>query len=309
MEGIPPAEQGGHATETSGTNPAGGKGLFGGLADLAKILGITLAVAFFLKFFIIEAYRIPSASMEETLYAGDFLLVNKFIYGAKSPRYIPLTDIALPYFTLPALSSPSRGDVVVFESPVWRKEPGDGVVNYVKRCIGLPGDTVKISRGVVTVNSRIQPFPPRGKQEKVIPYPPGYADLRLFPRGSSFTQDDYGPVVVPHAGEEVRLSPENIDLWREVIQGEGHTLSVEGGDIRIDGRPATTYVVEQQYYFMMGDNRRNSLDSRFWGFLPEDLIIGRALLIYWSWDESLRATSLPGRLSSIRWDRIGTFVQ
>src|SRR5262245_760528 len=89
-------------------------GLKDAVREYARIAAVTLLFALFLKFFVIEAFRIPTTSMEQTLYVGDFLLVNKFIYGAKTPRYLPLTGIPLPSLTLPALKNPDRGDVVVF---------------------------------------------------------------------------------------------------------------------------------------------------------------------------------------------------
>src|SRR5512135_1048617 len=115
-------------------------------ADLTRaaleIVALTLLAALFLKFFIVEAYRIPTSSMENTLMAGDFVLVNKFIYGARTPRYIPFTWIRLPHVQLPAVYPPRRGDIVVFEFPENNadRSPHEAV-NYVKRCIALPGDT------------------------------------------------------------------------------------------------------------------------------------------------------------------------
>jgi signal peptidase I len=264
-----------------------------------RILLYTLGFAIFLKFFVIEAYRIPTDSMEETLFAGDFLLVNKFVYGARTPRYLPFTLIALPSFSLPALVLPARGDVVVFESPVWKKSPQEGIMNFVKRCVALPGDTLEIRNHVVFVNGDRLPFPARGRQGKMIPLPGGYQDPRIYPPGAPFNAADYGPLPVPRKDQEIHLDPGTLELWRELIAREGHTVAVKYPFVLIDGKPTDVYRVEHDYYFMLGDNRENSLDSRFWGFVPEALIIGKAMLIYWSKDE-------PS--GDIRWNRIGTVV-
>jgi signal peptidase I len=118
------------------------------LIEYGKTIFITLLVALVLKLFVVEAYRIPSTSMENTLQVGDFLLVNKLAYGLHTPRRIPFTSTSLSSFTLPLFRGVHRGDVVVFEFPGGRDEvkPSESV-NYIKRCIGLPGDTVEIRFG------------------------------------------------------------------------------------------------------------------------------------------------------------------
>ena len=270
-----------------------------GRPGIGRILIYTVCFAIFLKFFVIEAYRIPTDSMEETLFAGDFLLVNKFVYGARTPRHIPFTTIALPSFSLPALMAPARGDVVIFESPVWKRKPEEGIVNYVKRCVALPGDTLEIRNHVVFVNGERLAFPAKGRKGKMIPLPGGYQDPRMYPPGAPFNASEYGPLLVPRAGHEVTLDPETLELWRELIRREGHTVAVQYPLVLIDGAPSKTYRVENNYYFMLGDNRENSLDSRFWGFVPEQLIIGKAMMLYWSTNE-------PS--GDVRWDRIGMVV-
>jgi signal peptidase I len=277
--------------------------------EYAGTIALTILVGLFLKFFIIEAYRIPTASMENTLMAGDFLLVNKFIYGANTPRYIPFTNVALPFVTFPAVSQIEHGDVIVFEFPGGHAEANESeVVNYVKRCIAIPGDTLAIVDRVVHVNGERIPLPPTAKVEKRKMFPKGFTDSRIFPRGSTFNRDNYGPVIVPMAGQEIQLSANNIEQWRNLIEHEGHSVDNDSGNVRMDGNPVVSYQIEKDYYFVMGDNRGNSLDSRFWGFVPEDLIIGEAMTIYWSWDE-YPAQGVFGNWSSIRWGRIGTLVR
>ena len=282
-----------------------------GPGDYLVTIGATLVIALFLKVFVVEAFRIPSASMENTLRIGDFLFVNKFLYGGSSPKYLPFTRIAIPHFRLPGLVSPRRGDVIVFEYPGDRDEvqapPG---VNYVKRCVALPGDTLLVLDKVVFVNGREYLLPPTAcvaPRSEFLPHEPyGF----IFPKGSPFNPDYYGPIVVPFRGMELRLSPRTIDGWMTFIEREGHTVSKEGdSEILIDGLATGEYTVERDYLFMMGDNRDNSLDSRYWGFVPEENIVGKAMFVYWSWDTSIPLTSVSEKFSAIRWSRIGTLVR
>lgn len=277
--------------------------------DIAQILLLTVVMSIFLKLFVVEAYRIPTSSMENTLLAGDFVLVNKFVYGARTPHFIPFTSIRIPTVHLPAIFVPRRGDVIVFEYPgVVNGTTRGEIVNYVKRCIALPGDTIAISNKNVSVNGRLLPFPRGAKLERPIVFPPGFHDIRIFPRGAAFNEDNWGPVVVPKAGDEVALTPDKSSEYWDLIEQEGHTVAFNGPhEILIDGVPAATYRIQKDYYFMMGDNRDNSLDSRFWGFVSSDLIVGKAFMVYWSTDE--RQSGILDNLLSTRWHRIGTVVQ
>jgi signal peptidase I len=281
------------------------------LRDYAQTIGLTILVALFLKFFIIEAYRIPTGSMEDTLLVDDFVLVNKFIYGAKTPRYIPFTQVRIPFLTLPALSHPKPGDVVVFEFPGDLTGSGsNNVVNYVKRCVGAPGDTLMIVNDVASVNGRTVPFPAKGKRDSLLHYSVGVGEYGIFPRGAQFNEDNYGPMIVPKAGDNVKVTPANISQWKTLIEREGHIVLIDNADgINIDGVKKDSYQVEKNYYFMLGDNRNNSLDSRFWGFVREDLIIGKAMILYWSWDRLAMGGGLFNSLTKVRWNRIGMIVK
>ena len=270
---------------------------------------MTVGAALFLKIFVVEAFRIPTGSMENTLIEGDFLIVNKFIYGIKSPKYIPFTDIRIPQFHLPAFSRPKRGDVIVFEFPGERDEvKPNGVVNYIKRCVAAAGDTVEIFEKTVYVNGQRIANPEGLRFGLSKSGPKGTPNPRIFPKGFSFNEDNYGPIRVPKEGDVVELAPGNIDGWETFIEREGHSVARRGNDILIDGRVATSHRVERNYLFMMGDNRDNSLDSRFWGFLPEDNIVGQALMIYWSWNQDLPLASAQ-KFRSVRWARIGTIIR
>ncbi|HMS66175.1 MAG TPA: signal peptidase I, partial [Ignavibacteria bacterium] len=125
-------------------------------------------VAFIIKILFFEAFRIPTGSMEKTLWVGDFLLVTKFTYGATSPRNIPFTDIRLPYFKLPAFKDPKKGDIIVFDFPGDRDDlESKEVVNYIKRCVGVSGDTIHIVNKQLYVNGEIFPNPPNSMFDNI----------------------------------------------------------------------------------------------------------------------------------------------
>lgn len=277
--------------------------------DFLNALFYAAIAAFILKSFVIEAFRIPTGSMEKTLLIGDFLLVNKFVYGSSTPRSIPFADIRLPYVTLPSLREPDRKDVVVFEYPGDRDQlkPSE-TVNYIKRCIGIPGDTIRIIDKVIFVNGREFFRPPYVQYLNSYTKPAGEAEYRIFPKGSPWNEDNYGPLIVPAKGDIIKLNKDNIEKWRTIINREleSEAVRVEGSKIFISDKLVTAYTLKKNYYFMMGDNRDDSADSRFWGFVPRDKIIGEALIIYWSWDPA--STNILDLLASVRWDRIGRLI-
>ncbi|PKL81530.1 MAG: signal peptidase I [Ignavibacteriae bacterium HGW-Ignavibacteriae-3] len=276
-----------------------------------KNLLFAAVAAFIIKTFLIETSRVPTGSMEKTIWVGDFLFVNKFVYGSSSPRNIPFTNITLPYFQMPAIREPERGDIVVFEFPGDKDvlAPAE-ISNYVKRCIGIPGDTIMIIDKVVFVNGK------EARRSSQIQYmnnyvtPSGVANPNIFPKGSNFNEDNFGPLSVPKKGEVINLSLANIEQWRTIIDREfgKRVVTVDGNQIMIEGKPVTFYILKQDYYFMMGDNRDDSLDSRFWGFVSRDKVIGEALMIYWSWDPSIPFSDFFNLLSTVRINRIAKLV-
>jgi signal peptidase I len=308
-----------------------------------------LVAALIIRTFFFEAFRIPTPSMEKNLLVGDFLLVSKMHYGTRTPITlgVPFTDIYLPGFQLPFFRLPGFGDVKRGDSFVFNYPPDDAPIDrkthYIKRAMGLPGDTLSVQSKVVHVNGRAIPLDAGMQQEWIVeksspevrlpgprlrelgieqvvplnersevlvrfatthaadeiaswPYvervepfiePPGTrTGNETFPPGSHFTRDNYGPVYIPAAGSTVELSDSTWALYEEIItRYEGHSgRRLGSGRFEIDGKPATSYTFDQDYYFAMGDNRDNSLDSRFWGFVPEDHVVGKAFLIYFSWD-------------------------
>jgi len=264
-------------------------------------------VAIILKIIFVEAYRIPTGSMENTLLVGDFLLVNKFIYGATTPRNIPFTQTRIPFFRLPALKEPDRGDVVVFDYPGNTNELVSAeVTNYIKRLIGKPGDTIQIINKKLLVNSVEVPDPPDAKFNKNVT---SSTLLDIFPKGKPWNDDNYGPVIVPKMGDLIKITPDNIEDWKTFIRREGHTVRLTADNkVFIDEMENSSYKVEKNYYFMMGDNRNNSSDSRMWGFMPEDNIIGEAMIIYWSWNPDIPFNEFGRLFDSIRWDRIAKII-
>lgn len=270
-------------------------------------------VAFLIKVFLFEAYRIPTGSMENTLLVGDFLLVTKFTYGATTPRNVPFTDIRIPYFRLPGFKDPKPGDVVVFDFPGERDElESKEVLNYIKRCVGVPGDSIKIVNKVLYRNG--QPFPNPPQAKFIAPLsPPNLANPRIFPKGSGWNEDNYGPIYIPRKGDKIKIDSSNFEGYRMFITKEGHNNVILNPDnkLSIDGIavPGNLYEVKRDYLWMMGDNRNNSLDSRFWGFMPMDNVVGEAFIIYWSWDANISFANFFNLLGSIRWNRVGSLIK
>ena len=270
--------------------------------------------AFFIITFIVQNTRIPTGSMQDTILVGDFVLVNKFIFGSSSPKYIPFTEIEIPFFRLPAFKDPKPKDIVVFEFPgdkdqLFASERG---VNYVKRCIGTPGDTIEVRDKVVFVNGKEFWRPPFIKYYKgrygsfLKPIPKGIAESRIFPKGMPWNEDNYGPLVIPRKGSTIPLNKYNVEQWRTIINREFGEIVVElkNDVVMIKGTPVSSYTFKKDYYFMMGDNRDDSLDSRFLGVVSRDMIVGEAFIILFYWDRDIPFAQLNKLFSSIRTDRI-----
>jgi signal peptidase I len=264
------------------------------LRDGIEVLTFALITAIILRELIIGAYRIPSGSMENTLLIGDFLLVNKFIYGA----VIPFTD-----WRLPAIKDLESGDVVVFKYPL------DKETNYIKRCVAAAGQTLEIRNKHVFVDGRELILPIEGKWVDSQIQPVGNPTPEIFPRYSSFNRDNYGTIRIPKKGDTLTLSDKTFYLYKWVLEHEGHSAAMMGEQVYLDGKPTKNYLMTQNYYFMMGDNRDNSSDSRFWGFVPETHIVGSALLIYWSWNPDISLLNPTEKMATIRWNRLGSLIR
>lgn len=401
------------------------------------IVAATLVHTYFM-----QPYAIPTPSLERTLRVGDFLLVSKFHYGARIPTTaiaapmmhdtVPILKVKsylktpqLPYFRLPGFTTVKKNDLVVFNWPADTvrqffvkeagvKKPIDKKSNYVKRCVGTPGDTLEVRDGFAYINgerlqldSRAKPmynhkvYASSGVSSRLlaeadasdyarvfmasslnqtqynalIPHliganqledgtlelytsedgipldllrserialkevlkteqlvnltldkadwlrtneridsvimditPKGVSGYNIFPNHPdySWNEDNFGPVYLPKAGETIELTPSNLPLFKRIItEYEGQQLSVSDGSIYINNEPASAYTFKQGYYWMMGDNRDRSEDSRSWGHVPENHILGKPVFIWMSWD------NFDKGVFSIkpRWDRFFTTVK
>jgi signal peptidase I len=279
--------------------------------DFFKDLAFVLVSFFFLNSFVLASFEVPTGSMENEIMAGDFLFVNKFIFGGTTPRTVPFTNIRVPWFRVPGFRDVQRGDVIVFEFPGQREEiQSPEFMFYLKRAVALCGDTVQVINRVLQVNGKPAPLPRNLKFNSSRIMPPAFVDPRIFPKGASFNEDNWGPMVVPKRGDLIKLSLETFEQWQTFIGREGHSARLgDRGKILIDGVPASSYTVSRDYVFGMGDNRDNSLDGRFWGFIPKENLVGTPMIVYWSWDPDVQLTNIVTKLASIRLRRIGTLIK
>ena len=391
--------------------------------------------------YFIQPYIIPTGSLEKTLLIGDFLFVSKFHYGARTPTSavafpmvhdtIPiikkrsyLKKPQLPYFRLPGFQDVKRNDIVVFSWPAdtVRKffvrekgiiKPIDKKSNYVKRCVGIPGDSLEIINGFVYINGVQNALPDRAKTQythygynnkgvssrklldagykdfnrkykirkatqatydAIAPYilgvlssedeyytvitpssgiPPEIigklrisakelldakkeitltvleakeilrtgivdsivqkitqtktANINFFPNAIPYdwNEDNFGPILIPKAGMTIDINEQTLPLYKKIIREyEKNELSKEGSKIFINGKEASSYTFEQDYYWMMGDNRHRSEDSRYWGYVPEDHVVGKPVLVWFS----IEGINDGIKNWSIRWDRLMTTI-
>lgn len=230
---------------------------------------VALALFFVIRSFFIEAFKIPTGSMEGTLLVGDFLLVNKLVYGAE----IPFTGVKLP-----ALRAPARGDVVVFQWPV------DKTKNFVKRVVGLPGDTLEMREGDLVRNGKAQ-------REAYVSHTSPGSDV---------------------SGEEFNWQVDYL-LHRRTARASGRTLPMQVASLEASPgyHPSRNnwgpLIVPEGNYFVLGDNRDNSLDSRYWGFVADSLVRGQPLVVYYSYDPD--GDVKLDWLTRVRWKRFGEMIQ
>lgn len=406
---------------------------------VSSILFAVVAATFVHTYFI-QPYVIPTSSLEKTLLVGDFLFVSKFHYGAR----IPMTTVAapmvhdtlpkiktksylnkpqLPYLRLPGFQKIERNDIVVFSWPtdtvryfrdksnIHIDKPIDKKSNYVKRCVGIPGDTLSIRNGFVHINGKQTVLPDRAKtqfyhtvttkapidakfvqkynstefwraykiesrfwddpkvqnylnsndvqaylQEQsrdstsvdVVGFIPSHAmnRLKMTPRGNKinlnitlemadlmrkdkevisvdkfdfgpgmdvfphspeldWSIDNFGPVYIPEKGKTINLTVQNLPLYRMIIEEyEKNSLEVKGNQVLINGEVADSYTFLQDYFWMMGDNRHNSEDARYWGYVPENHIVGKPVFIWMS----IEGINDGIKNWKIRWERVFTTV-
>jgi signal peptidase I len=269
-----------------------------------KTILSSLLIVMIVNGLLIASFVVPTGSMENEVMAGDFLFVNKFIYGGSTPQTIPFLDTPLPYLRLPGLREPAKSDVIVFIFPGYRDQvKSDEFQYYLKRCVATAGDTLEVRNKAVFINGKEQPKPVNSRFDDTRGVDPG-DHLRTFPDGAGFTRDNWGPMRVPKEGDMIPLNDSTFYMWRIFIMREGHQVEKNGQIVSVDGKAATSYKVGRNYCFGMGDNRDNSLDSRYWGFVPVENVVGTPLFVYWSWDPNIPVSSLGDKFGSVRWGRI-----
>ena len=411
------------------------------LGEWVSSIAFAIIAATLVHTYVMQPYTIPTSSLEKTLLVGDYLFVSKFHYGARVPTTtiatpmlhdsIPTAIISekntksylnkplLPYVRIPGFQKIKRNDIVVFNWPVdtlvhWMDpskgtdfKPLDKKTNYVKRCVGIAGDTLEVRDGYVYINGKQNILPDRAKLqfynrvysekglstqkllrytdkeferkfiinftsqnqfEKVMRYatnnpekikdnqfivttsdegipqwiingyrldikeistkirkanitdeiaaklrkdsevdsvvkvinPKGNKGNNMFPQATnlSWNTDNYGPIYIPKKGTTVPLNMNSIPIYERIIEDyENNQLEVIGEHIFVNGKKSTSYTFKQDYYWMMGDNRQNSLDARSWGYVPFDHVVGKPVLIWFSINEG-----------KIRWERLFTTV-
>jgi len=280
------------------------------IQSFLSLLG-TLIVVLFIQSFFIQGYGTPTGSMENTILIGDKMFFNQFLYGGSTPRGIPFTEIKFPYLKLPAIREPRRGDIVNFDYPGFRDELVPSLkVQYLKRLVGQPGDTVQVRNKVLYVNGT-EFMRPNGLKFLVKAIDSiNSPNPKIFPKYSGWNADNYGPLYIPKTGDVITLVKEHYYRWDTFIKREGHKIEMKpDGKIFVDNMETNQYTVQRNYYFAMGDNRDNSEDSRYWGFIPRENIVGKAWFTYWSWDSNIDFKDLGRLLGSIRWGRIGRSIE
>jgi signal peptidase I len=277
------------------------------LGKFFKILFWVAFIAFMIKGFAIDAFRIPSTSMENTLQPGDFVLANKFAYSISTPREIPLTNISLSQYKFFEVGKPQINDIVIFEFPKgFESDPLKGGSKYIKRVIAGPHDTLKITNGQIFINGKLIILPSTFQTPKYLNDEDSLRQETIYPPGAKWNRISYGPIIIPAKGDTISVAPENFERIQSIIvmdHGE-RSLLVEGTLVTLDGRAISEYVLKQDHYFVIGDNFEKSMDSRNFGFITDNMIIGKAMFIYWSYNSEKVAPGPLGFLSAIRADRI-----
>jgi signal peptidase I len=367
--------------------------------------------ASFIRLFFIEAYTIPTSSMEKSMLIGDYLFVSKTSYGPKLPNTplsfpfvhhtMPLSTtqksyvewIKNPYKRIAGFGKVKNNDVVVFNFPegdtvavnvqnqsyyslvrnygrqrVWQEKetfgeiisrPVDKRENYIKRCVGIPGDVLEYKNGQLYVNGKEQQHFPGMQYDNIVTtdgtpinkrmldqmkiaeadrhmvsntqyffpltqanelkmkemknvksvqktlVPVSSWDKNIFPFSDKYqwNVDNFGPIEIPKKGQTVKLTIDNLPMYQRIIAlYEANNLKVKDGIITINGAVVDSYTFKMDYYWMMGDNRHNSADSRYWGFVPEDHVVGKAVFIWLSMDKD------QPFYNKVRWSRLFSFV-
>ncbi len=319
---------------------------FSGWKSWIKSLLLALIIVWALTTLLLAPKVVSRSSMEPNLFPGDLVLVSMWTLGPRAPVSIgiPFTSVkinrpTLPVWRLPGFGSLRTGDVVIFNYP-----SDSGVVDrkriHVKRCIGLPGDTIQIRATDIFRNAIFQPnvqpvlynYEVRGSAqefgllcEKIDPdelrsrhthddvhivnmtrneadsMQKEFSDLQIYPAifntgqysgylfpeaySNHWTPDDYGPLYIPKSGDSIELNGKNLRVYDQLLRDFEHAEITNRGDsLFVDGQFKTHYLFKSNYYFLMGDNRHNSTDSRHWGMVPENHLIGKVSVVLFSYN-------------------------
>ncbi len=269
-----------------------------------RLIFYIIILAIFLRAFILGAFRIPTSSMADTLYPGDFIIVNLAAYKLNTPRQIPILGLSIPSVNIFNTGKPEINDLIVFKFPAINSDDADyNRTNLIKRIVALPGDTLQIMNKKIFVNGKEIYLPKAVRRSFENIKPKGREDEDIFYSGTGWNSDNYGSVRVPAMGKTIKINTDNIEIWKRLIvyEYEEKVVRKEGSVITIDDKPVRNYVIKKNHYFVIGDNFNNSRDSRYFGFVNEDMILGKVMFIYLSIDP---AESGSDFLSKIRWKRI-----
>ena len=306
-----------------------------------------LLIATLLRWGVGEISTVPTGSMERTIMPDDYVILSKLHYGpriAMTPLQVPLTHqkthllkiksylewIKIPYFRLPGFSKVKRNDIVSFNNPEETFLPVDIRTFYIKRCMGLPGDEIKMINNKVYINNeeiknceksiaqysfaceQILPesfFKMHGinthfykeasneyiveLEEKLLKENPlpniklcskRPTKTKLFIEAANYKDiTNWGPIKIPHKGMKININKETLALYGNTIvnyDNNENKCEIRDNELYIDGKKIDEYIFKQDYFFMIGDNRHDSVDSRFWGFVPEDHIYGKCIFVF-----------------------------
>jgi len=259
-----------------------------------SLIFLTVALAIVMKVFLFDSFIVPTDSMTPTIWPGDYVLVNKLLIGPRIYHNLGfLKGNITPYRRIRGMHPIRRNDILVFDAP-YLLRPGilkaQTDLFYVKRCIAIPGDTFLIENGFYQIKGYHQPLGNWQNQLQLSQTPDETISAYLFncfPEDSAFhwTVKNFGPLYIPGKGDTIAVNLNNIALYRPLIQYEtGKTVRLAEGKVFLDNDQIDTYVFTHNYYFMAGDRVAGSNDSRYWGLLPEDLVVGKAVLIWKSKD-------------------------
>jgi len=242
--------------------------------------------------------------MANTLLPGDFIIVNLAEYKIKTPNFFPILGFSIPSVNLLNTGEPKINDVVIFRFPnVYSGSDLYLSTNLVKRIVACPGDKLQIINKRIYVNGSEISLPENALRSSGNIKPEGKEDEGIFYKGSGWNNHNYGPIRIPAMGDTIHINPDNVHIWKKLIVFEygEKVVREEGSVITIKEKPIRYYFVKKDHYFVIGDNYSNSRDSRHFGFISEDMIIGKTMFIYWSLD---KIKSFNGIFSGIRRERI-----